>query len=200
MLSAKEISELQKRLTHEWHETPGKQTAAEGDWLNLVARHHRANFDLWHIEDEARSPRANDAELAAVKRRIDHTNQRRNNLTEELDRALLVWLEARGLPNASTPLNSESPGLMIDRLSILALKVYHTRQETERGNAPEGHSERNRARLQVLEEQSADLAACLDELWKETLSGTRRFKLYQQMKMYNDPALNPAIYRDSSAE
>lgn len=200
MLSAKEITALQNRLTHEWHETHGTQTTADNDWLNLVARHHRANFDLWHIEDEARSPRANDAELAAVKRRIDHTNQRRNNLTEELDRALLAWLEARGLPNAAVPLNSESPGLIIDRLSILGLKVYHTRQETERGNAPEGHADRNHARLQVLEEQYADLAACLDELWSETVKGARRFKLYQQMKMYNDPALNPAIYRDSPVE
>jgi hypothetical protein len=161
-----------------------------------VARQHRANFDLWHIEDEARAPRVSDAELAAVKRRIDQTNQLRNDLAEELDRKLLEWLEARGLLKAAAPLHSESPGLIIDRLSILALKIYHTREETERKDAPEGHAERNLARLRVLEEQRADLADCLDALWRDTVSGTRRFKLYRQMKMYNDPALNPAIYND----
>ena len=84
---------------------------------------------------------------------------------------------------------------MIDRLSILALKIYHTREEAERADAPEGHAERNRERLAILEEQRADLAGCLDALWQETLAGTRRFKLYRQLKMYNDPSLNPAIYR-----
>ena len=87
---------------------------------------------------------------------------------------------------------------MIDRLSILALKIYHTREEADRSGAPDGHSERNRDRLAILEEQRADLAACLDALWRETLAGARRFKLYRQLKMYNDPSLNPAIYRNPS--
>jgi hypothetical protein len=199
MVSAGEIVELQDRLTHLWHETAnGQESSAQansaGAWLDLVARQHRANFDLWHIEDEARAPRVTDAELAAVKRRIDQTNQLRNDLAEELDRTLLEWLEARGLPKAAAPMNSESPGLIIDRLSILALKIYHTREETERRDAPEGHAERNLERLEVLKEQRTDLAACLDSLWQDTLSGARCFKLYRQMKMYNDPALNPAIY------
>jgi hypothetical protein len=86
---------------------------------------------------------------------------------------------------------------MIDRLSILALKIYHTREEAERAGAPEGHAERNLERLAILEEQRRDLSACLDALWRETLEGTRRFKLYRQLKMYNDPALNPAVYRAS---
>ena len=163
--------------------------------MERVARQHRANFDLWHIEDEARTPGATDAALADVKRRIDSTNQLRNDLAEELDRALMDWLAPQGLPNAAAALHSESPGLMIDRLSIQALKIYHTREETERGDAPSGHGERNRDRLAVLLEQRTDLAACLDALWRETLAGMRRFKLYRQLKMYNDPSLNPAIYR-----
>jgi hypothetical protein len=85
--------------------------------------------------------------------------------------------------------------LIIDRLSILALKIYHTREETDRENAPEGHGERNRDRLVTLTEQRDDLANCLDSLWRETLEGKRRFKLYRQLKMYNDPSLNPAVYR-----
>ena len=134
-----------------------------------------------------------------MKRRVDETNQLRNDLAEELDRTLLGWVESRGLPNPAAPLHSESPGLIIDRLSILALKIYHTREEAERADAPPGHAERNRQRLAILEEQRADLAGCLDALWRETLSGTRRFKLYRQLKMYNDPSLNPAIYGKAAA-
>lgn len=164
------------------------------DWLKRVAEQHRANFDLWHIEDEARTPGASERKLAEVKRRIDNTNQRRNDLAEQLDRFLLGWLADRNLPNHAAPLQSESPGLIIDRLSILALKIYHTREEAERPGAPVGHAARNMERLAILEEQRGDLSACLDALWQETLAGTRRFKLYRQLKMYNDPALNPAIY------
>lgn len=204
MLSAQAIVELQDERTRSWHDGPCEGVAqhrfapardAAGEWLTLVARQHRANFDLWHIEDEARAPGATDAELAEVKRRIDKTNQLRNDLVEELDGALITWLAERGLPNEEAPLNSESPGLIVDRLSILSLKIYHTREEAERADAPEGHAERNRERLRVLEEQRGDLAECLDALWRETVGGARRFRLYRQMKMYNDPALNPAIYR-----
>jgi len=136
--------------------------------------------------------------LAEVKRRVDLTNQRRNDLAEELDRSLLSWLATNRLPNPEAPLHSESPGLMIDRLSILALKIYHTREEAERADAPMGHAERNRERLAILKEQRADLAGCLDALWSETLGGVRQFKLYRQLKMYNDPSLNPAIYRKAT--
>jgi hypothetical protein len=201
MISAEQIVNLQDRDTRVLHQAaaeaaqPQPEAESGSDWLEAVRRQHLANFELWHIEDEARAPGATDAELAGVKRRVDRTNQRRNDLAEQLDRALLAWLEPRWLPNAAAELNSESPGLMIDRLSILALKIYHTREEAERADAPHGHAARNLERLAILEEQRADLAACLDALWRETLAGTRRFKLYRQLKMYNDPSLNPAIYR-----
>jgi hypothetical protein len=196
MLSANEIVSLHDQLTARWHVGPDiANEPSHGDWLERVAAQHRANFDLWHIEDEARAPGATEAELAAVKRRVDQTNQRRNDLAEQLDRTLLAWLEAHALPNPDAPLHSESPGLIIDRLSILALKIYHTREEAERLDAPAGHGERNRERLAILTEQRSDLARCLDALWRETLDGVRRFKLYRQMKMYNDPSLNPAVYR-----
>ena len=134
-----------------------------------------------------------------MKRRIDPVNQRRNDLAEGLDSALLGWLEPRSLPNPAAALHSETPGLIIDRLSILALKIYHTREEAERANAPPGHAQRNLDRLAILHEQRADLAACLDALWGEILAGTKRFKLYRQLKMYNDPSLNPAVYGNSGA-
>ncbi len=214
MLSADEIVALHDQWTRAWHHGEGEpdlpapgnavipteaspdalpQTVA--DWLRLVNRQHRANFDLWHIEDEARTPGALDAELAEVKRRVDQTNQNRNDLAEQLDRTLLLWLEDRGLLNPDAKLNSEPPGMIIDRLSILALKIFHTREEVERPDAPPGHGPRNRERLAILEEQRSDLAECLDQLWRDTLHGTRRFRLYRQLKMYNDPSLNPAIYR-----
>ena len=200
MFGPEKVVAWHDRLTRVWHlpadeDGPLSALSDEAPWLELVARQHRANFDLWHIEDEARIPGAPDEALASVKRQIDQINQRRNDLAEELDRLLLTWLEAQGLPNPAATLHSESPGLIVDRLSILALKIYHTREESARAGAPAGHAERNRERLAILEEQRADLAGCLEALWRETLAGRRRFKLYRQLKMYNDPFLNPAIYR-----
>jgi len=194
MLSAAEIVTLHDDLTTIWHHNPLHLAPAEPPFLEQVAQQHLANFELWHAEDEARTPKASDKTIAEVKRRIDHLNQLRNNRIEELDRSLLAYLVQRNLPSSAAPLNSETPGLIIDRLSILSLKLYHTREEAERMDAPEGHAERNQQRLAILTEQRIDLANCLDELWQQTLAGTRRFKLYQQLKMYNDPTLNPAIY------
>ncbi len=198
MFSAEAIVRLQDELTKEWHNNAGANLGAGEEFLTLAASQHRANYDLWHTEDEARRPGATDEQIADVKRRIDATNQLRNDLAEKIDLALLAFLAQKELPRADAPLNSESPGLIVDRLSILALKIFHTREEAERTNAPQGHAERNLARLSILEEQRGDLAACLDALWRETLAGTRRFKLYRQLKMYNDPALNPAIYKNAS--
>jgi hypothetical protein len=198
-LSASDITTLHDRLVTLWHEDDHAESGVGVDpILNRVARQHRANFELWHIEDEARRPGATNAELAEVKRRIDATNQRRNDAVEDLDRALLEDLAAKNLPAPGAVLHSETPGLMIDRLSILSLKIYHTREESCRENAPAGHAERNCERLVILEEQRSDLAHCLDTLWSDILAGKRRFKLYRQMKMYNDPSLNPAIYGKST--
>jgi len=196
MLSAPEITSLHDELTLRWHmEAVEAWHAPVEPWPALVARQHLANFELWHIEDQARIPGATDCDLARIKRRIDETNQRRNNLAEQIDRMLLEQLAGLGLPNSDAELNSESAGLIIDRLSILALKIFHTHAEIDRAGAPSGHAERNLERLEILTTQRADLAGCLARLWSETLAGHRRFKLYQQLKMYNDPALNPAVYK-----
>jgi Protein of unknown function (DUF4254) len=215
MILIQDIVPLQDGLTRAWHDQPGgdfgqarplpggeveTDERVREEWLRLVARQHHANFDLWHIEDEARRPGASDADLAAVKRRIDLTNQLRNDLVEDLDRTLLGWLEKRGLPKPGSALHSETPGLIIDRLSILSLKIFHTREELARMHAPAGHDERNRERLAILEKQRRDLAGCLGDLWREVLAGSRKFELYRQMKMYNDPSLNPAIYSETEPE
>ena len=192
MLDALLIARLQDEMTSVLH-VPGGELRIDGrddGLMTLVVVQHRANFDLWHEEDKARAPDASDAEIARVKHVIDALNQKRNDLAEKID----FWLIDRLEQNAAAPLHSETPGLMIDRLSILALKIYHTREEAQRASATEGHRLRNAARLDLLEEQRGDLAGCLDALWAEVLGGIRRFKLYRQMKMYNDPELNPAVY------
>lgn len=191
--SARAIAALHDRATEQWHAELAAP-AADSEFMATVLAQHRANFDLWHTEDRARSPHASDTDIADVKRNIDRYNQLRNDLAEKCDSLLLESVAERGLPNPDAQLHSESPGLMIDRLSILALKIYHTSEEIQRTGAPAGHAERNRQRLALLSEQREDLVGCLDRLWEEVLAGSRRFKVYRQLKMYNDPALNPAIY------
>ena len=194
MLDAHQITELHDQATLRWHEEepwPGPSTFASEPLIETALAHHRANFDLWHEEDKAREPEAPDTRIATVKRNIDKLNQTRNDLVEAMDRMLL---DAAGAQNPTAPLHSESPGLILDRLSILALKMYHTGEEAQRPSASKAHHQKNLGRLVLLEEQRNDLAACLDALWKEVRDGKRRFKLYRQMKMYNDPELNPAVY------
>lgn len=196
LVDARGIASRHDAWTEEWHGMPPSDAQAE-DFAAAMRAQHWANFELWHLEDEARAPGARAHEIAEVKRGVDRVNQRRNDLMERCDALLLEALAARGLPAAAAPLHSETPGLILDRMSILALKIFHTREETLRADAPEGHVERNRERLRMLEEQRDDLAGCLDALWAEVVRGERRFKLYRQLKMYNDPALNPAVYGKS---
>jgi uncharacterized protein DUF4254 len=197
MLDALLITRMQDEMTAALHETESELAIEAGaDGLMAIAMaQHRANFELWHEEDKARVPGVADAEIARVKHAIDGLNQRRNDLVEKMD----LWLMERLEQGAGAPLHSETPGLMIDRLSILALKIHHTREEAHRASATESHRLRNVERLALLEEQRQDLAGCLDALWAEVLGGTRQFKLYRQMKMYNDPELNPAVYNQKVA-
>lgn len=191
MVDAGEIVRLQMDATRLWH--TAREVAAAGEFEALVVEQHRANYELWHEEDKARDPKGTGEEMVRIKRAIDRLNQRRNDLMERIDRMLLA--EA-GEQRVEAPLHSETPGMMIDRLSILELKRYHTEEEIARGAgaADEEHARRNRERLAVIEEQQRDLRDALGALWAEVMSGRRRFKLYRQMKMYNDPALNPVLY------
>lgn len=198
LLDAQTIVDLDDSMTEEWHRLPALNVPIEApdDFVAAARAQHQANFELWHLEDEARSPYAIDHEIAQTKRAIDSANQRRNDIMERCDALLLSALQPHDLPAPQAPLHSETPGMMLDRLSILSLKIFHTTEEIVRPESLPGHVRRNRERLAVLEDQRRDLAGCLDRLWEQVIHGERRFKLYRQLKMYNDPALNPA-YRKS---
>jgi hypothetical protein len=176
-----------------WHHSSVAPELAD-DFNTVIEELHGANFELWHQEDKARDVHSGDAAIAAAKRAIDSINQRRNDQIERCDEVLLEELFAEKLPNPQAELHSETPGMMLDRMSILSLKIFHTREETERSPSPPGHRERNLRRLAILEAQRNDLASCLDRLWQRVLRGEIRFQVYRQLKMYNDPDLNPVLY------
>ena len=187
-----ELPKLQDELTARWHADSG---AAADTGLNaLIVEEHRQNFALWHEEDRARAPLASAERVAQTKRNIDTLNQARNDLIEAIDTQLLKELHAQGTGSRGV-LNSETPGMIIDRLSILSLKIFHTREQVERSDVTPEHIQKNRERLSILLQQRQDLASCLNALWEDTLDGRRYFKIYRQLKMYNDPELNPEIYK-----
>lgn len=193
LLNGARILQLYDAWTARWH-ISADASESEGPLETTLEGLHRANFELWHEEDKARDVHAADAAIAAAKRTIDTINQRRNDQMERCDALLLEELSVNNLPNPRAELHSETPGLMLDRLSILSLKRYHTLEEIERAAAPPGHRERNQERLAILDAQRNDLAGCLDRLWQRVLNGESRFQMYRQLKMYNDPNLNPVLY------
>ena len=182
-----------------WHGGPIIHEEREPFW-QLVARLQAHNFELWHEEDKARDPSARAQEIVGFKRNIDGFNQQRNDTIEGLDELLLRQLAERGVNSAADcPLHSETPGSIIDRLSILALRIFHMKEESLREDAEEAHREKCRERLKVLAEQELDLSTCLRALVEELCSGRKQFKIYRQMKMYNDPSLNPVLYGRSGS-
>jgi hypothetical protein len=158
-----------------------------------IAANHEHNCALWAEEDLARRRDVPDSEIAANKRAIDAHNQKRNDAIERIDEAILILLQDVRHQDGARQ-SSETAGAMIDRLSILSLKIHHMRIQTERRDVDEAHRQTCRDKLARLVEQRTDLAACLDRLIAEARQGTAFFKVYRQFKMYNDPKLNPAIY------
>lgn len=189
------IPALHDEYTAKWHSDP--QAGSDSGLNALILEQHRQNFALWHEEDRARAPLAPAEQIAQTKRNIDALNQVRNDLVEAIDKEVLQQLEREGV-RLTGELHSETPGMIIDRLSILSLKIFHTSEQIERNDVDVDHIQRNRERLRILMEQREDLSQCLAALWQEVQNGKRRFKVYRQLKMYNDPKLNPEIYEASS--
>ena len=188
-LSAFEIAAAQSAWTAAWHDAPTED--ALSPFMQFVEKNHRMNFDLWHEEDVARRDDIGAERIREAKRFIDKTNQQRNNAMEQMDELILSCLPE---PDAATPQHSETPGMIIDRLSILSLKIYHMQEQAERTNADEAHRATCQSKLEQLGRQRADLTACLNALLQQLEAGTRCFRIYRQFKMYNDPTLNPQLY------
>ena len=163
-----------------------------GVWEPIEANHWH-NCTLWEQEDLARRRNVPDAEIVSNKRAIDAHNQKRNDAIERIDEEMLVFFKDVKTKTGARQ-NSETAGAMIDRLSILSLKMRAMREQTGRKDVGPEHVANCMARLKVLEQQRADLGACLDRLLAEAARGEAYFKVYRQYKMYNDPKLNPAIY------
>ena len=147
----------------------------------------------WHLEDIIRDPHIDPTEALSLKRRIDHSNQDRTDLVEEIDSFFRQnYSNVKPLPEAR--LNTESPAWAVDRLSILALKIYHMQEQVDRTDAEPEHIARCKAKLDVLLEQQKDLSLAIDQLLEDIEAGRIYMKVYRQMKMYNDPATNPILY------
>ena len=200
LIDVNRLVRLFDQCVERWHQNPVVHDEREQALL-LTSLLHGYNFALWHEEDLARAENVDDAGIGRVKRRIDPLNQNRNNAIESVDEWILKALREFGAnPAPDAPLHSETAGAIVDRLSILSLKIYHMREETLRGDAPEAHRAKCRDKLRVLEEQRGDLAQALAQLLDDLSAGRKRFKVYRQMKMYNDPALNPVLYGGRSEE
>ncbi|CAD5373657.1 conserved hypothetical protein [Rubrivivax sp. A210] len=186
-------------------QVPPPRDAALWLWLQT---NHVNNSLLWAEEDLARRTTVADAEIAANKRAIDGYNQARNDATERVDELLLIALglvdEASArtdTPRSRVPagarLNSETAGSMIDRLSIMALKIHAMRLQAGRSDVDEAHRAASAGRLERLQQQRQDLAGCLDDLLADAAAGRAYFKVYRQFKMYNDPRFNPALVAEA---
>ncbi|MCB0501904.1 MAG: DUF4254 domain-containing protein [Bacteroidetes bacterium] len=165
-----------------------------GSLNDIIAVKCLIDTTQWHLEDEVRSPQLTPAEGWAFKKKIDVYNQKRTDVVELIDQALFdhySTFEKR----EDASINSETPGWIIDRLSILCLKIYHMKEQVNRKDVSQSHIDKCKAKLDILLEQQMDLKSAFDHLMTDLLEGKKYLKLYLQMKMYNDEALNPVFYK-----
>jgi ADP-ribosylglycohydrolase len=194
MIDVSTILKLHDQTVWRWHQEPVDNPYS--GLLFVVCQQHGFNFLLWHEEDTARSPDASDTMMARVKRTIDKYNQQRNDWIEKIDDWITAYLaEERIAASHNAVQNSETVGSAMDRLSILALRIYHLREQCDRTDIDQEQLGRVTHKLTVCLEQRADLAKALAELIDDIRRGHKRHKTYRQLKMYNDPMLNPAIYQ-----
>lgn len=189
-LFVSEIIGLQKDSIMTWkHEFINLN---QTNFLSLVEQNHGFNYQLWHAEDRARREDKGYEFVYHAKRDIDQFNQQRNDRVELMDQFLFTLLKPS--LDETCPVHSETPGMMIDRLSILALKIYHMGLQVSRPEVDELHRTACLEKTQVLTKQQQQLSLCLEQLLTQTHEKSRTFKVYHQFKMYNDKSLNPELY------
>lgn len=199
MLNVNEVLDMQAKTVADWHNEPVGNPYAdahgETTFIAKACQQHQFNYLLWHEEDVARSPDVSDAEIAKVKRAIDRYNQQRNDWIEKLDDWITEDLENKSIrPNENAKLATETPGSAFDRLSIIALRIYHLEEQLERKDIDQAHSDKVRHRLAICKLQRDELSNSLRELLQGIYAGSQLHRTYRQFKMYNDPTLNPYLY------
>ncbi len=198
MKTAEKCNEIFDRSVADYHITdnvdaPVRNPYEDGSFEAILYGKNWVDAVQWHLEDIIRDPQIDPVEALALKRRIDRSNQVRTDMVEDID----SWFRdkyAGVTPLPGATINTESPAWALDRLSILALKIWHMREQTERTDAEPAHLEKCRAKLDVLLEQREDLTSAIDTLLDDIAAGRKYMKVYRQMKMYNDPATNPVLY------
>lgn len=189
-----QITDMHRDTVAVWHTTE-PNNPHEG-LLGTICQQHQFNYLLWHEEDLARSPDVPDKRIAAVKRAIDRYNQQRNDWIERIDEQLVQLCHGAGKqPFEGARQNTETPGSAIDRLSILALRTYHLDEQLARSDIDEVQRHKVSERLARCHAQHQDLSQSLAELLADIWAGRKILKVYRQLKMYNDPTLNPYLYR-----
>ncbi len=200
MVTAAACTEVFNNCIRQYHvqdtvDQPLVNPYAEGEFNHLL--YHKCWIDTvqWHYEDLIRDPAIDPREGMALKRLIDASNQQRTDRVEQLDDWFLAQF-AGVQPEAGATVNTESPAWVIDRLSILALKIYHMQEQASRTDVADAHRQQAEAKLAVLLEQQTDLSASFDQLLADIAAGRKVMKVYRQMKLYNDPATNPVLYKN----
>jgi hypothetical protein len=179
---------------HDHVDTAVKSPFADESFESLLYKKNWIDTVQWHLEDIIRLPTINPIEALRIKRRIDKSNQDRTDMVEKMDDYFLDQFK-HVQPKPSAKINSETPAWLLDRMSILLLKIYHMKEQTERKDVSEEHLAKCQTKLAILLEQKTDMQMAFDQLMEDILYGDRKMKVYRQMKMYNDASLNPMLYQ-----
>jgi hypothetical protein len=199
MLTAHECYAIFHRSINDYHKTDNVDASIQNPYPSNsfeALLYHKNWIDTvqWHLEDIIRLPEINPSEALLIKRRIDKSNQDRTDRVEQIDDHFLLHFKS-AIAKPGARINSETPAWLLDRMSILMLKLFHMKEQTERKDADADHIAKCQNKLAVLMEQKTDMQLAFDELTEDIANGSRRFKVYRQMKMYNDASLNPMLYK-----